>query len=228
MTNWLNPKNLAEATEVQREMAAHVWVEDDLPEVKHIGGADVSCNFRDPTKMIYAAVVALDSQLAVCEKSTVAERQEFPYIPGFLAFREAPAIVEALKSLKKAPDLLMVDGHGICHPRGLGIASHLGVLCDIPTIGVGKKILIGEPAKPLGEKAGSRVPLIWKGKEVAMLLRTRTRVQPLIVSAGHRISLATAVEWVLHCLKGTRLPEPTQQAHLASNELRRRRTSGLR
>lgn len=222
MQKWLNPKNLAEATEVQREMSALVRTEDDLPQIRHIAGADVSCNFRDPAKMIYAAVVTLGSQLEVIEKSMVPARQEFPYRTGYLAFREAPAIVEALKSLKKAPDLLMVDGHGICHPRGLGIASHIGVLCDLPTIGVGKTILIGEPAGTLGEKAGSTVPLIWKGKEVAMLLRSRKRAKPLIISAGHRISLATALEWVLKCLKGTRLPESTRLAHLASNELRRK------
>ena len=177
--------------------------------------------------MIYAAVVSLHSQHEMSEKSSFAARQEFPYIPGFLAFREAPAIVEALARLKRAPDLLMVDGHGICHPRGLGIASHLGVLCDLPTIGVGKTILIGEPAGPLGEKAGDRVSLMWKGREVAMLLRTRPRARPLIVSAGHRISLPTAIEWVLKCLQGKRLPEPTRQAHLAANELRKKSAKGL-
>ncbi|MCE5319460.1 MAG: endonuclease V, partial [Parachlamydia sp.] len=161
MQHWLNPRNLTEATEVQREMAALVRTEDDLPDIRLIGGADVSCNFRDPAKMIYAAVVSLDLQLEVREKSSIAARQEFPYIPGFLAFREAPAIVESLARLKRAPDLLMVDGQGISHPRGLGIASHLGVLCDLPTIGVGKTILIGEPAGPLGERVGDKVSLTW-------------------------------------------------------------------
>lgn len=221
MQHWHNPINLKEAAEAQREMAALVRVEDDLPEIRHIAGADVSCNFRDPAKMIYAAVVTLDKELVVCEKSTIAARQDFPYRTGFLGFREAPAIVEALKRLKQAPDLLMVDGHGICHPRGLGIASHLGVLCDLPTIGVGKTILIGTPAGPLGENVGDMIPLVWKGREVGMLVRTRKRAGPLIISAGHRISLPTAVKWVISCMKGMRLAEPTRQAHLASNELRK-------
>ena len=116
----------------------------------------------------------------------------------------------------------MVDGHGICHPRGLGIASHLGVLCDLPTIGVGKTILVGEPLEALGPKAGDRVPLIYEGRVVAMLLRTKARVHPVIVSVGHRISLETAVEVVLNSLQGYRLPEPTRQAHLAANALRRK------
>lgn len=222
-SSWLYPKTMAEAADVQREMATLVKMQDDLPALKRIGGVDVSCNFRDPAKMIYAAAVSLDAKsLKLLEKSSVAEQQTFPYIPGFLGFREAPAIVEALKGLNQAPDLLMVDGHGICHPRGLGIASHLGVLCNLPTIGVGKTILIGEPAGPLGTLAGDRVPLIWKGREVAMLLRTRPRAHPLIISVGHRISLHTAVELVLKCLQGVRLSEPTRQAHLAANEERLR------
>jgi deoxyribonuclease V len=207
---------------VQKEMAKKVRVENDLPKPPRlIGGVDVSCNFRDPSQMIYAAAVIVDAKtLEVVERSTTRLRQTFPYIPGFLAFREAPAIVEALKGLKSLPDLLMVDGHGLCHPRGLGIASHLGVLCDLPVIGVGKTILVGDPTGPVGPNRGDQTPLIYKRKEVATLLRSRSGARPLIISVGHRLELTTAVGWVLQSLTGYRLPEPTRQAHLAANEER--------
>lgn len=220
--SWLLPESLAKAAELQRTMAESVRKVDDFSTVNRIVGVDVSCNFRDPEKMLYSAAMSLDAKnLGTLEKSQAAKRQDFPYIPGFLAFREAPAILEALNGLKQPPDLLLCDGQGICHPRGLGIASHLGVLCDLPAIGVGKTILVGEPAGPLGQKFGDRVPLLWKGKEVGMLLRSRPRAHPLVISIGHRISLHTAVEWVLACLSGYRLPEPTRLAHNAANERRR-------
>lgn len=219
---WLHPASFSQAAELQRQLAQKVIVKDDFPTIKRIGGVDVSCNFRDPARMIYSAAVSIDAKkLDLVDKCAIAAKQDFPYVTGFLAFREAPSIVNALRGLKQAPDLLMVDGQGICHPRGLGIASHLGVLCDLPTIGVGKTILVGEPSGTLGQKRGDRVPLIFEGRVVGVLLRTRPRVHPLIVSIGHRISLDTAVEMVLACLTRFRLPEPTRQAHLEANVLRR-------
>lgn len=220
---WLVCENIAEAQAAQKEMAERVSLKDDINKpINIIGGADVSNTPFDPEQLIFGAVVALSyPSFSILETATQANKQTFPYIPGFLGFREAPSLIKAYEQLAIIPDLLMVDGHGISHPRGLGIASHLGVLLDIPTIGVAKSILIGQPAAPLGEEVGCMVPLIWKGKEIAMQVRTKKRCTPLIISAGHRISLQTATQWVLSCLKKYRLPEPTRYAHLAANQCRR-------
>jgi deoxyribonuclease V len=221
---WLFPASLEDATAVQRELAQRVSTEDHLPNPVHrIGGTDVSNNLRDPENLIYASVITLDYPgLTLREKTCVKAPAALPYVPGFLAFREVPALVEAYHQLPVKPDLLLVDGHGISHPRGLGIASHLGVLLDCPTIGVAKSILVGKPAHELGNRVGDTTPLLWKGKPLGMVLRTRTNVQPVYVSTGHKISLDTAVQWVIRCLSRYRLPEPTRQAHMAANECRKR------
>lgn len=213
---------IKEAIELQRKMAQQVIAEDCFRKIKWIGGMDVSNNLFDPTQSIYAAAVVLSKkECEVIDECAVKEKQEFPYRTGLLAFREAPALVHAYENLKQKPDLIMVDGQGICHPRGLGIASHLGVLLDIPTIGVAKTILVGEPKGSLEDKIGSRVPLYYGGRIVGALLRTRPHARPLVISIGHKISLETAIKIVLDCLRGYRLPEPTRQAHLAANTLRK-------
>jgi deoxyribonuclease V len=219
---WLHPTSLEEAIEVQKNLAARVLLEDSFESIQTIAGVDVSNNLKDPTETIYAAAVALDYQtMQINAQGTAIQKQEFPYIPGLLGFREAPAVVEAISKVNPQPQLVMVDGHGISHPRRLGIASHIGVLLDIPTIGVAKSILIGKLAEPLGSQVGDCVPLIWKGNQIAMVIRTKARCNPLIISAGHRISLESAVRIVQNCLRGYRLPEPTRQAHLAANVVRR-------
>jgi len=223
-SNWLFPQSIAEAKTAQIEMAQKVLLEDVLDRpLSNIAGIDVSNTPFDPAQMIFGAAVVLSyPTLAIEEVASKQSKQTFPYISGLLGFREAPIVVEAFNQLSIRPDILLVDGQGVCHPRGLGIASHLGVLLDIPTIGVAKSILIGEPAHPLGEEAGSMTPLLWKGKEIAMMVRTKKRCSPLIISAGHKITLTTAVVLVMNCLRGYRLPEPTRQAHLAANACRRK------
>ncbi len=212
--------SIKEAKEMQNEMAAKVILEDDLATPRYIGGMDVSCNLYDPAKMIYAAVVVLDlKELKVIETATIAEKQLFPYVPGLLGFREAPALVNAFNKLKIKPDLILVDGHGISHPRGLGIASHIGVLLDIPTIGVAKSILVGEVQKDR---------LIWNGKTIGRAYQSKARANPLYISTGHRVSLPSAVKWVKHCISKYRLPEPTRQAHLAANACRRENAKELK
>jgi deoxyribonuclease V len=219
---WLFPESIEQAKQVQHIMASRVIVEDAFENITFLGGMDVSNNLYDPKQMIYASAVVLPMpSLVVIEQAAVAQKQTFPYIPGLLGFREAPALVDAFKKLKQKPSVLLIDGHGISHPRGLGIASHLGVLLDIPTIGVAKSILVGHPSHTLGSTAGDRVSLVWKEKELGVLLRTKIRSNPLIVSCGHRISLPTAVEIVQGCLRGYRLPEATRQAHLAANACRK-------
>lgn len=213
-----------ESIHLQKEMAEQVVTVDCLPDpIRHVAGVDVSNTRFDPQKMIYAAGVLFSyPHLHIEDRVEVAMRQEFPYIPGLLGFREAPPLKDVCAQFKVVPDLILVDGHGISHPRRLGIASHLGVLLDIPTIGVAKSILVGQPEGVLGEQIGSTIPLIWKGNILGVLLRTKKRCAPLIVSAGHKISLDTAVQIVLECHKGYRLPEPTRHAHVAANECRRK------
>lgn len=220
--NWLYPPTLEEAEHVQRQLAERLILQDDFESSKFIGGMDVSNNLYDPQSMVYASAVVLNKQdLQLEEEAAIGQVQSFPYIPGFLGFREAPALIEAFKRLTKRPGIILVDGHGISHPRGLGIASHIGVLLDIPTIGVAKSVLIGHPADPLGTAKGDTTPLVWKGKQMGTFLRTKLRCNPLIVSIGHRVSLGSAVQIVLQCLTRYRLPEPTRQAHLAANRCRR-------
>ena len=218
-SEWLFPASVAEAKRVQKELAARVQLQDSFPQkISYITGLDVSNNPFDPEKMIYASAVTLSyPELVPIESSSTAEKQPFPYISGLLGFREAPALIHAVNQLKIRPDILMVDGHGVAHPRKLGIASHVGVLLDIPTIGVAKSILVGASTENLSDEPGSHIPLIWKGETIAAVVRTKKRCTPLIISPGHRITLKTAVSLVLSCIRGYRLSEPTRLAHLASN-----------
>lgn len=218
---WLHPASLTEAAATQRLLAERVVASDAFGPVGRLGGTDISHNIRDPDEVLHAAIVTLDYPgLAVTGVTGVSLRSDFPYRPGFLGFRETPSLVEAYRKLDDPPDLIFVDGHGLSHPRGLGIACHFGVLLDIPTIGVAKSILVGRPEGELGPNPGDSVPLVWKGRRIGMVLRTKLRCNPLYISTGHRVSLETAVQWVMRACKGYRLPEPTRQAHMAANRLR--------
>ncbi len=222
MENWLYPNSVQEAKEAQKQMAEKVCFQDDFPDLQRIGGMDVSHKLYDPNHLIYASTVVLDFKtLSVVEHASVEEKQTFPYIPGFLGFREAPALVHSFQKLKIKPDLLVIDGQGISHPRRLGIASQIGVILDIPTIGVAKSILVGQPDKALGTKAGSETFLVWKGEEIGILFRSKKGANPLIISSGHKISLASAVKLIKQCFMGYKMPEPTRQAHLTSNDYRK-------
>jgi deoxyribonuclease V len=221
MAGLTHPWNLTpkEAVALQRELALQVRCEDDLGPVNFIAGVDVSMNRFSPDG--YAAIVVLSvPELAVVEVAGARTALAMPYIPGLLSFREIPLLLEAWARLKQKPDLLMVDGHGIAHPRRLGIAAHLGVYLDVPAIGCGKTILSGRHA-PLPPERGAMAPLVHHNEVVGYAVRTKNKVNPVFVSCGHRVSQETAVRWVLECARGYRLPEPTRQAHLASNQLRR-------
>lgn len=225
---WLFPASFENAATVQRQLAERVIREDAFTTITNVAGADISNMPRDPENLIYAALVPLSfPALLTLGTSCVRTVTNFPYVPGFLGFREAPALVETYHQLcnrNLKPDLIMVDGHGISHPRGLGIASHLGVLLDCPTIGVAKSILVGAPAREPGNQTGDWAPLEWKGKTIGAVLRTRPNVKPLYISSGHRIELDTAIDLVKRCLKGYRLPETTRQAHNAANAYRKELT----
>jgi len=216
----LHEWNLAQpaAIALQRELAQRVVREDRLGEVRHIAGVDMAIN--EGNGMAHAAVVLLTyPTLEVVERHIYEEPVRMPYIPGLLSFREAPCVLGAFHKLRQRPDLVMVDGLGIAHPRRIGIASHLGLWLDLPTIGCGKSILVGSYDKAaLGEEAGSWVPLIDKKEVVGAAVRTRTRVNPMIISPGHLISVETSVRYVLACGKGYRLPEPTRLADKLSKD----------
>ena len=205
-----------EAKVLQRELAKQVIREDALDEVRHIAGVDMAIN--EISGMARAAVVLLSyPTLEVVEQHVYEEPLRMPYIPGLLSFRELPCILGAFNALKQQPELVMVDGQGIAHPRRLGIASHLGLWLDVPSIGCAKSILIGHHA-PLSEEAGSWVPLKDQEEVIGAVLRTRPRVKPMIISLGHRISLETSLRFVLDCSKGYRLPGPTRLADKLSKD----------
>jgi len=220
---WLYPPDLSVAARVQRELAARVIPAGPDRPVRTVAGVDVSQFGRDPEGKIFAAVVVMDAEtLETLEIGTALRVAPLPYVPGYLGFREVPALLAAFAQLSALPDLVLVDGHGIAHPRGLGIAAHLGVILDRPALGCAKSILVGRPEGELGEARGEHVPLVWKGRMLGTVLRTKRRVQPVYVSVGHRIGQEAAMDWVLRLATRYRLPEPTRRAHDAANEFRRR------
>jgi len=196
----------------QIERAAQVVRHDDFEVMppRLIGGADVG--FEEGGDVTRAALVLLEYPSMKLVAHTVARvATTMPYIPGFLSFREYPALLAAWQQLDQHPDLLFVDGHGISHPRRLGVASHFGLMVDVPTIGVAKRRLCGKFAD-LSEEPGARQPLMDKGEQLAWVWRSKKRCNPLFVSTGHRVSTDTALEWVERCMGGYRLPEPTRWA----------------
>ncbi|PLX88488.1 MAG: deoxyribonuclease V [Desulfuromonas sp.] len=209
----------AEAVELQKQLADQVILQDCLTgQPALVAGADVS--YRWHGEQFYAAVVVLSlPDLQPVAEATARGRVTFPYVPGLLSFRELPVLLKAFEELSVSPDLVLVDGQGIAHPRRLGLASHLGLWLGLPTIGCAKSRLCGEHAS-VGQRRGQQVPLYDKQEQVGVVLTTRDRVKPLYISPGHKIGLRRAVEQVLMCGGGYRLPEPTRQAHLLSNRLR--------
>ncbi len=217
----LNPwrVSVTEAADIQRELRSRIQPAPiNLDKVSYVAGADVS--FSRGSDEIFAAVVILRyPDLTVVEEKTAMTLATFPYIPGFLTFREGPALVEAFKKIETVPDVVIFDGQGIAHPRRFGIASHMGVLLDLPSVGCAKTVLVGKYSDP-GEARGSISPLVKDGDEIGVALRTRTRVSPVFVSIGHKIDLAGAIKTVLSCAPRYRLPEPVRMAHNLSNKAR--------
>jgi deoxyribonuclease V len=204
------------AIKLQRQLAQRIIREDQPGEVRYIAGVDMAIN-EENGKARAAVVLLTYPSLEIQERHIYEEPLRMPYIPGLLSFREAPAVLGAFARLQQQPDLVMVDGQGIAHPRRLGIASHLGLWLDLPTIGCGKSILTGH-YHGLSEEAGAWVPLLDNGETIGAVVRTRTHVKPMIVSLGHRISLETSIHYVLACCRGYRLPEPTRQADKLSKD----------
>lgn len=219
------PRDLKSASQLQRELAARVLLTGDLTGVRKVAALDASSRRGEP--LVAAAVLWDLAEERVLEVSVAATPPEglFPYVPGFLSFREAPTYLAALAALSEVPDLLLVDGQGVAHPRGLGIAAHLGVHLDLPSLGVAKSLLYGVPAGELPEEAGSAVPLTARSAQLGWVYRSRARVKPLYLSPGHRLGLREGLELIRALPAPTKLPEPLRQAHLWAGRARR---EGLR
>ena len=200
----------AEGIALQKRLAGDVRVEPLVGEIETVAGTD--CAFARGGREILAMAVLCDAQsMELLATAYVRRPCTFPYVPGLLSFREAPAVIEAVEKLPRRPGLLMCDGQGRAHPRRLGLASHVGLWLDLPTIGVAKSRLCGEHRAP-GERRRCHTQLRLGGEVIGSVVRTRTSVRPLYVSVGHRITLAEAVAWTLRCTRGVRLPEPTRLA----------------
>jgi deoxyribonuclease V len=210
--------SVRQAIELQKQLAGKVSAEGTVTNVRLVAGFDVSVSKSGEST---AAAVVLDYPgLKVVEKVQMKGRTNFPYVPGLLSFREIPLVLQVCEKITRVPDLVLVDGQGIAHPRRFGLAAHLGLLLGIPTIGCAKSHLFGDYTDP-PETAGSYSYLVdpHDNLRVGAVLRTRTAVKPLYISIGHKIALPSAIEWVLQCCNGYRLPEPTRLAHLASREI---------
>ncbi len=202
--------DVARARALQTELAHRVRLEDDYPPLRLLAGVDVG--FEEDGAITRAAAVLINAQTLQPLAEVIARRPtRMPYIPGLLSFRELPAVCHALAKLPQPPDMIFVDGLGVAHPRGLGIAAHLGVITGLPTIGVAKSILVGHHAE-LGPLRGDRTDLVHRGKRIGTVLRSKDRIKPLIVSPGHRVSQASAPDLVLACCTRYKLPEPTRLA----------------
>ncbi|MFQ6616613.1 MAG: deoxyribonuclease V [Fidelibacterota bacterium] len=220
----LHPWNVTpdEARKIQDDLRDRVILSPIPEDVRHVAGADVS--FDKGSNLMHAAIVVIRLQdLMVIEKKGVSERTSFPYVPGLLAFREGPPVLHAWEQLTVHPDVIVFDAHGLAHPRRFGLACHLGVILDIPSVGCAKSVLIGSYRDP-GPGAGNTSPLVENGEEVGAALRTREGVSPVFVTVGHRSDLPSAVALIVACTRGYRIPEPTRQAHLIVNALRRGET----
>jgi deoxyribonuclease V len=203
-------KTVGEAKLIQAQLRDKVIDADELGEVRYVAGVDIG--FKNNYTISQAAIAILTyPELELVEQAIARIPTAFPYVPGYLSFREIPAILAAFPQIKTLPDLILCDGQGYAHPRRLGLACHLGVLLDIPTIGVAKSLLIGQH-EAVPQAKGSWQPLLDEGETIGAVLRSRTNVKPIYVSIGHKISLPTAINYVMGCLTKYRLPETTRWA----------------
>ena len=205
------PRTVPEARRIQRELRSRVVARDRLGRVRLVAGLDASYDRSTGTTRAAAAVLGFPGLEPVAHR-VVRRKTRFPYVPGYLSFRETPALLAALAALRRAPDLILCDAHGLAHPRRFGLACHVGVLLDVPSIGVAKSRLVGTHA-PVPDARGAWRPLKDGSETLGAVLRTRTGVRPVYVSVGHRVGLETAIDLVLRCTPRFRIPEPIRRAH---------------
>ncbi len=206
--------SIAQALEIQQRLTAQVSKKSAVTTPRFIAGVDISAG-KGAGMAIGAVVVLQYPELRVVETKVARGKLDFPYIPGLLSFRESPLTLAACQKLTITPDLILVDGQGIAHPRRLGLASHLGLFLNTPTIGCAKSLLCGNHEVP-GNEPDSYTEIVDRGEIIGAALRTKLRVKPVYVSIGHKVDLQTAIYWVMNCCRGYRLPEPTRLAHLAA------------
>ncbi|MFW7377747.1 MAG: deoxyribonuclease V [Oligoflexus sp.] len=214
----------SEAISLQKQLAKQIVIEDETVErsFRYVAACDVSFNRGD--ERLYAAIVVVNIRDGtVLEEVSADGIMKFPYIPGLLSFRELPIILQAFTQLKLKPDAIICDGQGIAHPRGLGIASHLGLWLDIPTIGCAKSLLCGKH-ESLAEERGATSPIYYREKYIGLALRTRKKVKPVYISPGHQCSFKLATDLVLKLATKYRLPDPIRMAHNLANDVRRNAT----
>jgi len=204
----------AQALDIQQRLAAQVSRSSEITTPHFIAGVDISRQ-KEQGVATGAVVVLQYPELRLVETKVVQGKLDFPYIPGLLSFREAPLTLAACERLSVTPDLILVDGQGVAHPRRMGLASHLGLFLNKPTIGCAKSLLCGSCEEP-GEKPGSYTEIVDKGEIIGVALRTKLGANPIYVSIGHKVNLEAAIYWVLGCCRGYRLPEPARLAHLAA------------
>ena len=217
------PSNISEAKKVQLELKKKLKIRPLITPPLYIAGVDAS--FAE-NRIIAVACLYKLPELVFIQHADSIETVSFPYVPGYLSFREGPAIINAVRKLSIKPDLILFDGQGIAHPENMGIASHIGILLSIPSVGCAKSRLIGTYTMP-GDSKGSYSRLTYKGEIVGSVLRTRDKVKPVFISAGHLIDLKGAMNIVLQCITRYRLPEPIRKADRLTRELKYQYTSQL-
>jgi deoxyribonuclease V len=203
----------------QEKEANSILIKGKLTGIKYLAGVDMS--HAQGSSLLYATVVVMRAHnLEIVEVAHASKEASFPYVPGYLSYREGPVLVAAIKKLKTVVDLWFFDGQGLAHPRHFGLACHMGLLLNKPAIGVAKKLFVGEH-DPVGIRAGNRKPLKFENQIVGEVLRTKSKTAPVYVSPGHKLSVKEAGNWAFKVSKGWRIPEPTRQAHIHVNRFRR-------
>jgi len=212
--------NIATARSIQLQLRQMLKFQKLAKPVHYIAGADVS--YSRKSNLGFAAITIFKyPEMELCEQKAVSMPIKFPYIPGYLTFREAPILLEAFQKLSLLPDLVLFDGQGIAHPRGMGIAAHIGLCLDLPSIGCAKSRLIGEFESP-GQNKGDYTPLFYNNQHIGAIVRTRAKVNPVFVSPGHLITIEESVEWVLKTCTKYRIPEPIRESHIFVNQMRQK------
>jgi deoxyribonuclease V len=206
------------AKELQKKLQKKIQLKSFNKKIKTVAGCDVS--FSRGSNIVYASIVILNYPgMEIIEEQFARDNATFPYIPGYLSFREIPVLIKAFKLIKRAPDIVLCDGQGLAHPRLFGLACHLGLMLDTPAIGCAKSHLVGEFKEP-GHTKGNYSSIRYKGKKVGIVLRSRTNVKPIFISPGHKIDIKSSYRITMDCSGKYRIPVPTRLAHIAVNKYR--------